>query len=103
MKIIAETSGDGECFCFKVDTKTYIQFFGQENYDQEVKLQKESCEEIEMEYIERTDWYIYPSDLFKNEENSKIVTIDVEEGKLYFQKDNGAVDIKSSKKVTITI
>lgn len=103
MILTAVISGDGECFCFKVDTKTYIQFFGQEKYDEEVKFQKESCKEIDMEYIERTEWCIDPGQFLNNERNSKTVTIDIDEGKQYFVQDDGRIGLKPYKKVTITV
>ncbi|CAK0743189.1 hypothetical protein CCP1ISM_160018 [Azospirillaceae bacterium] len=63
MIVNAKISGDGECFCFSVDIETYIKLFGKEKYDQEVKFQKESCDEIGMEYEERTIWHVYPNQL----------------------------------------
>lgn len=79
MIVNAKISGDGECFCFSVDTETYIKLFGREKYDEEVAFQKESCNEIGMKHEERTVWNIYPNQLLnmigkKNEVKIEIIT-----------------------------
>jgi hypothetical protein len=78
MILNAKISGDGECFCFIVNTETYIKLFGKERLDQEIKFQKESCQEIEMEYIERTEWYVYPNELLGLIGKDKEVKIEIE-------------------------
>lgn len=78
MILNAKISWDGECFCFNVNTEDYVKLFGKEKYDQEVKFQKESCQEIEMEYIERTEWYVYQNELLGLIGKDKEVKLEIE-------------------------
>lgn len=57
-------SGDGECFCFKVDKETWIRINGQQDYDYEIAYQKAACAEIGQEYVEPTHMLLYPGDIF---------------------------------------
>jgi len=77
VKFKARISGDGECFCLIVDTETYIKLLGQERYDEEVQFQKESCKEIDMEYVERTEWCIDPGQILKLIDKDKDIEIEI--------------------------
>ena len=57
----ATPSGDGECFCFQVTTETYRRVLGEENYQDEIRLNKEIHEEDGFPLAEPT--MIYPGEI----------------------------------------
>lgn len=75
----ARLGGDGECFCFFVNTSTYIFLVGRERYEQELKFQQEAHTEIcemnksEEPFKEPTEWPVYPSDIYPYKPNTQYI------------------------------
>lgn len=57
-------SGDGECFCFKVDKKTFISICGEAEYRNEIEYEKSMCRDFGKKYKEPKYFLIYPHKLF---------------------------------------
>lgn len=70
----AISSGDGECFAFKVDKDTFIKILGIDEYNAEIEYRKEFHREIcpDMELEPQTEFFIYPGEFFKGGKKLKI-------------------------------
>jgi hypothetical protein len=75
-------SGDGECFCFKVDKETYIMLLGQKAYDEEIDFQQSSAQELGLAFKKPEYMFIYPHVFFNGIQKLKI-SITVEPSKTY--------------------
>jgi hypothetical protein len=76
-KFEAIPSGDGECFCFKVDKETYIALMGKKAYDAEIDYQQILAQESGLPYIKQDYMLIYPH-VFFNGTNKLKISISVE-------------------------
>lgn len=90
-KFNAIVSGDGECFCFKVDAKTFIEIVGQKEYDSEISRHREMMElTIDKSEIKDPDTFmIYPCTLLGYD--SKDVEIEIDD------REEAITDIKTSR------
>jgi hypothetical protein len=71
----ARLGGDSECFCFYVNTDTFIFLKGRERYLQELAYMHEAHNEInaDVPFVEPTEWAVYPSDLFQYQKDKKYI------------------------------
>jgi hypothetical protein len=69
----ARLGGDGECFCFFVNTSTYIFLVGRERYEQELQYLKDAAQEMNTQYQEPTEWMVYPSDMLEYKPNTQYI------------------------------
>ncbi len=71
----AKLGGDGECFCFKVSKETYKTVLGEDRYLQEICYMRQAHAEIydTMQFVEPTEWCIYPSQLIPYKDNTNYI------------------------------
>ena len=71
----ARLGGDGECFCFYVNTDTFIFLKGRDYYLREVAMLREMHDETDPDttFTEPLEWPIYPNTIFPYENSKKYI------------------------------
>jgi hypothetical protein len=70
--ITAEISGDGECFCFKLNKSDFIKVMGKKRYNEEISYLKAFCRDTKSKFIEPQKFKVYPGQLLNGVAKVKI-------------------------------